>query len=98
MSTINLTKEANALPFPWKSKVLGKAAGANIKVLRMEASSYPNEVHEFVEALLVLEGHMNLEIEGKTVCVQAGEVFLVPVGQPHAVAAGSKGTLVIIDQ
>ena len=48
--------------------------------------------------LLVLEGHMNLEIEGKTVCVQAGEVFIVPAGQPHAVAAGSQGTLVIIDQ
>jgi mannose-6-phosphate isomerase-like protein (cupin superfamily) len=98
MSTINLTQEANALPLPWKSKVIGKAAGVNVKVLRMDASSYPNEVHEFVEALLVLEGHMNLEIEGKTVCVQAGEIFMVPAGQPHAVAAGSQGTLVIIDQ
>ena len=98
MSTINLTQEANALPLPWKSKVLGKAAGANVKVLRMDASSYPNEVHDFVEALLVLEGHMNLEIEGKTVSVQAGEVFMGPAGQPHAVGAGSQGTLVIIDQ
>lgn len=98
MSTINLTQEANALSLPWKSKVLGKAAGANVKVLRMNASSYPNEVHSFVEALLVLEGHMNLEIEGEIVCVQAGEVFMVPAGQSHAVAAGSQGTLVIIDQ
>jgi quercetin dioxygenase-like cupin family protein len=98
MSNISLIQEANALPFPWKSKVVGKAAGANVKVLRMDASSYPNEVHDFVEALLVLDGQMNLEIEGKTVCVQAGEVYMVPAGQPHAVAAGSQGTLVIIDQ
>jgi quercetin dioxygenase-like cupin family protein len=98
MSNVNLLHEANALPFAWKSKVIGKAAGANVKVLRMDASSYPNEVHDFVEALLVLEGHMNLEIAGRTVCVPAGEVFMVPAGQPHAVAAGSQGTLVIIDQ
>lgn len=98
MSNVHLIQEANALPFAWKSKVLGKVAGANVKVLRMDATSYPNEVHNFVEALLVLDGHMNLEIEGKTVCVQAGEVFMVPAGQPHAVAAGSLGTLVIIDQ
>lgn len=98
MSTANLVKEALALPSPWQSKIMGKAGGANIKVLRMDASSYPNEVHDFVEALLVLEGHMNLDIDGQTIRVQAGEVFLVPAGQPHAVAAGSCGTLVIIDQ
>ena len=98
MSSINLIQEANALPLVWKSKVVGKAGGANVKVLRMDASSYPNEEHDFVEALLVLEGHMNLEIAGKTVRVLAGEVFMVPAGVPHAVAAGSQGTLVIIDQ
>lgn len=78
--------------------MLGHVAGSNIKVLRMDASAYPNEVHDFVEALLVVEGQMKLEIAGKTVCVQAGEVFMVPAGTPHAVAAGSQGTLVIIDQ
>lgn len=98
MNTVNLTHEALALSSPWKSKIIGKAGGANVKVLRMDASSYPNEVHDFVEALLVLDGHMNLEIGGRTVCVQAGEVFIVPAGQPHAVATGSRGTLVIIDQ
>jgi mannose-6-phosphate isomerase-like protein (cupin superfamily) len=98
MSNINLIQEADALPSSWKSRIIGKAAGANVKVLRMDASSYPNEVHDFVEALLVLEGHMNLHIAGRTVCVQAGEFFMVPAGQPHAVAAGSQGTLVIIDQ
>ncbi len=98
MIPIRLSQEASTLPLAWKSQVIGQAAGANIKVLRMDASAYPNEVHSFVEALLVVEGQMNLEIAGKTVCVQAGEVFMVPAGIPHAVAAGSRGTLVIIDQ
>lgn len=98
MNTVNIAREALALPSSWQSKIIGKAGGANVKVLRMDASSYPSEVHDFVEALLVLEGHMNLDIDGQTICVQAGEVFLVPAGQPHAVAAGSCGTLVIIDQ
>ena len=30
--------------------------------------------------------------------VNAGEVFIVPAGVPHAVAPGSHGTLVIIDR
>jgi quercetin dioxygenase-like cupin family protein len=98
MPKLNLSAEASRLPIPWRSTVLGKAAGANVKLLRMDATAYPPETHPFVEALLVVDGHMNLEIDGQLICVQAGEVFLVPAGQPHAVAAGSQGTLVIIDQ
>ena len=41
---------------------------------------------------------MNLDIHGEIVAVKAGELYLVPAHTPHAVAAGSKGTLVIIDQ
>jgi quercetin dioxygenase-like cupin family protein len=40
---------------------------------------------------------MNLQIHGDTVCVAAGEVFIVPAGVPHAVAPDSSGTLIIID-
>lgn len=98
MQKVNLFQEAGVLSHPWMSKVIGRAAGSNVKVLRMDASSYPSEVHSFAEALLVLEGQMNLEIDGKTIFVKAGEVFIVPAGQSHAVATGSHGTLVIIDQ
>lgn len=98
MSKVNFVLEARLLPAAWQSKVVGKAAGANIKVVRMDASPYPVEVHDFVEALCVIDGHMNLEVDGKSIRVEAGEVFLVPAGQPHAVGGDSQGTLVIIDQ
>ncbi|MBI3525228.1 MAG: cupin domain-containing protein [Betaproteobacteria bacterium] len=98
MSKHNLSQEAHDLPVPWQSRVVGKAAGANVKVLRMDATPYANEAHDFAEALLVLEGHMNLEIKGQMVRVGAGEIYIVPAGEPHAVAPGSHGTLVIIDQ
>lgn len=98
MNKIDLKHTAAGLKATWSSMSVGKAAGANIKVVRMDASPYPNEVHEFVEALLVLEGQLNLEIGGETVRVGPGEIFMVPAGQAHAVAPGSYGTLVIIDQ
>lgn len=63
----------------------------------MDGQQYPDEVHGFDEALLVLDGVMRLVIEGSTVDVHAGEVYVVPAGRPHAVAAGSHGVLVIVD-
>lgn len=98
MAITNLLTLAASLPASWRSTVIGKAAGANFKVLRMDDSSYPNETHEFDEALLVLEGQMNLRFDETVVPVMAGEVYIVPAGVPHAVAPGSHGTLIIIDQ
>lgn len=97
-SKINLLDAAQSLPTAWKSTVLGQAAGANVKVLRMDGQAYPDESHDFDEALLVLDGRMNLFIQGSQIEVRAGEMYIVPAGVPHAVAPDSHGTLVIIDR
>lgn len=98
LSKLDLVGSAAALAHSWRSHVVGRAGGANLKVLRMDASAYPDECHDFDEALLVLEGQMHLDIQGAVLTVRAGEVFIVPAGVPHAVAAGSSGVLVIIDR
>jgi quercetin dioxygenase-like cupin family protein len=98
MSKIHLASIADQLPRAWSSLVVGRAAGANLKVLRMDDAAYPDESHNFDEALLVLNGCMRLALQGQITEVNAGEVFIVPAGVPHAVAPGSHGTLVIIDR
>lgn len=98
MSKTDLRSLATSLATSWRSTIVGQAAGANVKVLRMDAAEYPNEVHDFDEALLVLDGQMNLRFGEDVVQVLGGEVYIVPAGVPHAVAAGSHGTLVIVDR
>lgn len=98
MGTINLREVCSALPETWRSKIIGRAAGANVKVLRMDEIASGEEPHAYDEGLLVLDGELKLGIGGEVVTVSAGEIFIVPANTPHAVAAGSHGTLVIIDQ
>ena len=98
MSKSNLFAIAESLPQAWRSTIVGRAGNSNIKVLRMDACAYPDECHDFDEALLVLSGHMLLALGGDIVRVEAGEVYIVPAGVPHAVAAGSDGVLAIIDR
>jgi len=98
MSKTDLLHRSSELPQAWRSVVVGQVADANLKVLRMDGAAYPDETHDFDEGLLVLEGRMNLQIGSEVVVVRSGEVFIVPAGQPHAVAPGSHGTLVIVDR
>jgi quercetin dioxygenase-like cupin family protein len=98
MKIISLAKAAAEQPSAWRSAILGKAGGANFKVLRMDGAVYADEVHDFDEALLVVDGQMNLLVDGQVHCVKAGDVCIVPAGLAHGVAEGSFGTLVIVDQ
>ena len=98
MSKANLRTLSETLPGTWRSKIIGRAAGANVKVLRMDEVASGEEAHAYDEGLLVLDSELKLGIGSEVITVSAGEIYIVPANTPHAVAAGSHGTLVIIDQ
>ena len=56
MSLVNLNAFAQALPKAWSSRVLERFGGGNFKVLRMDGTPYPDEVHDYAEGLLVIDG------------------------------------------
>ncbi len=97
MSLYSLQQEANELPQAWRSRVLGRVGHANIKVLRMDERSVIEEVHDYDEGLLVIDGRLQLGIAGEKFIVAAGELYVAKAGIPHTVESGSFGTLVIID-
>lgn len=97
VTTFNLPDIAAGLPAAWRSGGVGRVGPLQIKVLRMDEQAYAAEAHTFDEALLVLDGVLNLDVGDTVTAVRAGDVVIVPAGQPHAVAPGSQGTLVILE-
>lgn len=61
----DLNQQAAELPEARRSAVLGRVGAANIKVLRMDARSIADEVHDYSEGLLVISGHLRLQVAGK---------------------------------
>lgn len=95
---IDLIAETTALPQAWRSRIIGKIAGANLKIIRMDEAGIPSESHaEFDEALFVLEGSMTLDVEGELIDMAAGDFFVVPAGKSHRVLEGSRGILFLVD-
>lgn len=97
MSVINLVETAAGLPEAWSSRSLGQVGAACVKVLRMDEMPVEEESHGAAEALLVLDGRMELDVDGRVVSVRAGELYMVAAGTPHRVGPGSSGTLVIVE-
>ncbi|MFJ9887809.1 cupin domain-containing protein [Streptomyces sp. NPDC091287] len=63
----------------------------------MDGLPVAEESHGDAEALLVLDGRLELEVDGMPVSVGAGELFMVPAGAAHTVRPRSRGTLVIVE-
>ncbi|MFC9325523.1 cupin domain-containing protein [Kitasatospora sp. NPDC057015] len=97
MSVVDLVATAVGLPQAWSSRGLGRVGAACVKVLRMDGLPLEEERHAADEALIVLDGRLELEVDGTPVPVRAGELYLVPAGTPHAVRPGSTGTLVVLE-
>ncbi|MGI5171565.1 cupin domain-containing protein [Spirillospora sp. CA-253888] len=97
MNLIDLVETAAGLPDAWSSRELARVGTACVKVLRMDDLPLEEEAHSASEALLVLDGRLELVVDGAVVPVGPGEMYVVPAGTKHAVAAGSEGTLVILE-
>ncbi len=97
MSLYDLRTEAHALPEAWHSHVLGLIGTANLKVVRMDERSVAEEVHEYDEGLLVINGQLELSVKGEKITVSSGQLYVAKAGIPHTVDTGSFGILVIID-
>ncbi|MFJ7061268.1 cupin domain-containing protein [Streptomyces griseobrunneus] len=97
MSVVKVSEAAKALPRSWSSRVLGRVGTAAVKVLRMDELPVEEERHAEPEALLVLDGTLELAVDGRAVTVGPGEMYVVAAGTAHAVRPGSSGTLVIVE-
>ena len=95
MQAIDLAAAAARLPDAWRSHVLATVGAARFKVSRMDGAAYPEERHDHPEVLVVLDGLMNLVVDGIATPVRSGEMVCVDAGVLHGVAAGSHGTLLI---
>ncbi|WP_217144941.1 cupin domain-containing protein [Streptomyces sp. AC627_RSS907] len=98
MSSINVVETAARMSTAWSSYSLATVGAACVKVLRMDGSPVQEEVHRADEVLLVLDGRLELLVEGIKVAVETGEMYRVPAGARHAVRPGSRGTLVIVEE
>ncbi|NWC44777.1 cupin domain-containing protein [Pseudomonas edaphica] len=97
MPLLDFSAIAAQLPDSWKSTRLGQVGPARIKVLRMDEQAYEEEIHDYNEGLLVIDGQLRLNLGGREVRVNAGQMYLVEAGTAHAVLGGSHGTLVVVD-
>src|SRR5882757_5554278 len=82
----------------WSPRVISEVDDAYIKVAKVHGSLAWHSHENEDELFLVLKGHLRIELEGSTVDLGEGEMFIVPKGVRHNPVAEEECQLMLIER
>ena len=97
-TAIALRAAAANLPEYWSPRVVGEVDDSYVKVAKVKGSlAWHSHEHED-ELFLVLNGHLRIEMEDRTVELGQGEMFIVPKGVRHNPVADDECEIMLIER
>ncbi len=82
----------------WSPRVVGEVDDAYIKVAKVHGSLTWHSHENEDEMFLVLKGRLRIELEGSTVELAEGEMFVVPKGVRHNPVAEEECQIMLIER
>lgn len=89
---------ASALTELWSPRVIAEVDDAYIKVAKVHGSLAWHSHRNEDELFLILKGSLRIELEGGTVELNEGEMFVVPKGTQHNPVADEECHLMLIER
>jgi mannose-6-phosphate isomerase-like protein (cupin superfamily) len=89
---------AAALDELWSPRVIAEVDDAYIKVARVQGTFGWHAHEDEDELFLVLKGELRLEMEGNSVLLREGELFVVPKGVRHNPVAEAECHVMLVER
>lgn len=97
MKPINLAEKLEQFSTHWDPHVVADYNDNDVMVVRFQGI-FPFHLHENTDDFfLVLEGEMEMDLEGASHTVRAGELFVVPKGVIHRPRAAQECKVLLIE-
>jgi mannose-6-phosphate isomerase-like protein (cupin superfamily) len=82
----------------WSPRVVGEVDDAYVKVARVHGTLAWHSHQDEDELFFILKGRLRIEMEGKTVDLKEGEMFVVPKGVRHNPIAEEECHILLIEK
>lgn len=80
---VNLKEKFDSFSKPWNPKIVGELNGQLVKIAKFKDEFITHQHEEEDELFLVIEGQIKIELENKTLEINAGEFVIIPRGVQH---------------
>jgi mannose-6-phosphate isomerase-like protein (cupin superfamily) len=94
----DLIGDARLLGSNWAGKLIGRPGGVGLKLFKVDEGGLAREMHPaYDEALLMLDGAIDLAIDDVCVSLRAGDLQVIPAGAWHEILPGGHGSFLLVD-
>jgi mannose-6-phosphate isomerase-like protein (cupin superfamily) len=97
-SVVALQKVAANLSDYWSPRIVGEVDDSYVKVAKIKGTLAWHSHDREDELFLVLKGRLRIEMEGATVELREGEMFIVPKGVRHNPVAKSECHILLLER
>lgn len=89
---------AQSLPELWSPRVVGELDDSYVKVARVHGTFGWHDHENEDELFFILKGRLRIEMEGGTIEIGEGQMFVVPKGVRHNPVAEQECLLMLIER
>jgi mannose-6-phosphate isomerase-like protein (cupin superfamily) len=82
---------------PWWNRTLCEVNNACVRLGVMEGDFHWHKHDDSDEFFLVMEGHLDIELEGETVSLKSGQAFTVPRSVMHCPHARGRSVVLMVE-
>ena len=80
---VNLKAALESFREPWRPRIIGRFQDSKVQVAKFSGDFVWHKHEDSDDLFLVLEGHLLIDLPGRTVELTPGELFIVPAGVEH---------------
>ncbi len=96
-SVINLSEKFRLFDDRWSPKVIAEMNDYQFKLVKVEGEFTWHKHNDTDEVFLVVDGELDIQLQGETVTLRAGELYVVPKGVLHRPVAKSVCQIMLVE-
>jgi mannose-6-phosphate isomerase-like protein (cupin superfamily) len=97
MEAIRLDEKFGQVSEHWRPKVVASANGQELKLIKVQGEFPWHRHDEADELFLVWKGNFRVEFRDRIVCLEPGELVVVPAGVEHRTAADEEAEVLCFE-
>ena len=83
IQTVNIEDKFKKIHEYWSPKIVAELNGQHVKLAKLKDEFVMHQHEDEDEMFLVIEGMLHMELESKTIEINAGEFVVIPKKTPH---------------
>ena len=98
MDKVNLEAKLSTFSEHWQPRTVGQFNGHDLMVVKVQGEFVWHKHDDTDDFFLVLQGHLTIEMQDRSVSLGPGELFVVPRGIEHRPVAREEVHLLLIER